>query len=573
MSNSEVTLLNVEQKPTRRAVLQGAAAAAAAVLAPSIVVAQSHDAEGSRYLADKPFASISKNVVETDSGKVSGFESGGIVTFKGIPYGATTEGRGRFMPPTKPTPWAGVRSAWHWGWVSPQNLNASLTGRRNGWAHDDESFMFQWDDGNPSEDCLRINVWTPALDNRKRPVMFWIHGGQFLNGSSNEMACYDGENLARRGDVVVVSINHRLGVLGYMNLMDYGAEYSSSPNVGQLDLIQALQWVKTNISNFGGDPNTVMIFGQSGGGAKTSCLMGMPTAAGLFHRAAIQSSGDPIHQATADNAAQLTAAVLKELGISKGGISKIHELPYQTIVEAGVRAQRGAAAGHYYGVFQPVVDGHLLPRHSWDPAAPEPSATVPLLTGSLLNEMGNSIQMGDASLEDMSDAEMQKRVTAQYKGHAAQIIDSMRQLHPNSKPFDIYSYIQGMPRRVFSTKMTMLKAAQAKAPAYNYLFQWQTPVLDSRPRSYHCAELPFVFFNSERASSMTGGGPVPMALGEKMADAWISFARTGNPNHKGIPNWPAVAPTEVSTMVFDNTCVVKKDHDTAQRNAVASANA
>ena len=566
MKNSESQHVEKSLQPTRRTVLQGAAAlTAAAVLAPNGAEADTHEAEANRYTGDKPTASIAKNVVETESGKIAGYDSGGIVTFKGIPYGATTAGQGRFMLARKPTPWTGTRSTWHWGWTAPQNINSSWGGRRAGWHHDDESLMFQWTDGNPSEDCLCVNVWTPALDNKKRPVMFWIHGGGFVNGHSNELATYDGENLARRGDVVVVSVNHRLGPLGFMNLREYGDQYADSGNAGVLDLVAALKWVQTNISNFGGDPGTVMIFGQSGGGGKVSALMGMPAAKGLFHRAVIESSGTPIHQIHEADAAKTTAAMLKELNIEKSSLSKLHEVRFEDIIEASVTlAKRGAADG--VGGWGPVIDGRSLMRHVWDPAAPEPAASVPLLVGSVLNEMGNSVQMGDAKLEEMSMDEVRKRMSKQFPQTDA-VIGAIQKAHTIRKPFDIYSLSQGLPRRVDAVKMASLKAGQGKAPAYAYKFVWQSPMVDGRARAYHCSELPFVFFNSERCSSMTGGGPEPMALAEKISDAWINFARKGDPNHAGLPKWPAFSKETKPTMVFDNQCELKTNFDDAQVEA------
>jgi para-nitrobenzyl esterase len=561
-------------KVSRRDLMQGALAvaggAAVTALVPSPVAAQSHDAEASRFTGDLVSASIQKNVVETDSGKVSGFVSGNIVTFKGIPYGASTTGRNRFMAPAKPVPWTGVRSALHWGWVSPQVPTSTFSGVRGSWAHDDEAFMFQWDDGQPDEDCLRLNVWTPATDNKKRPVMFWIHGGGFTTGSSNEMAAYDGENLARRGDVIVVSLNHRLGALGFMNLLEYGDEYAHSGNVGVLDIVAALEWVKTNISNFGGDPGKVMIFGQSGGGGKVSALMGMPAAKGLFHRAVIQSSGGPIHQISREASAATSASVLKKLGISKQNLAKLHELPNEAIVQAGFDVSKEPKTGVVaLGAWGPVVEGHDLPRHAWDPTAPEFSASVPLLIGNVLNEMGNSIQMGDASLEDMSATEVKRRLTVDYGPRADAIIEAISGSHTIKKPFDVLAIAGGLPRRSDVLAIAALKAKQGGAPAYVYKFVWQTPVLDGRPRSFHCSELPFVFYNSDKCSSMTGGGPEPMALGAKISDAWINFARNGDPNHAGLPKWPAYSPDSAATMVFDTKSEVKNNYEAAEMKAMA----
>src|ERR1700682_5195523 len=298
--------------------------------------------------------SDSKAVAETASGKVRGYTHNGIVTFKGIPYGAPAGVAARFLPPARPASWSGVRSALHYGPVSPQGLRA-------GWAHDEESFMFEWDDGQPGEDCLRVNVWTPALDNRKRPVMVWLHGGGFSAGSGQELKAYDGEALARRGDVVMVSLNHRLNVLGYLNLAEYGTKYESSANAGMLDLVLALEWVRDNISNFGGDPGNVMIFGQSGGGSKVSTLRAMPAAKGLFHKAAIQS-GSALRQNTAEMSAKLAAAVLAELGISGAQVDRLQSVPIERLIEAQSVALRKAMPPSAIpgGGWRPTVDGKIL---------------------------------------------------------------------------------------------------------------------------------------------------------------------------------------------------------------------
>lgn len=575
------------KKLSRRAMIQGAAALAGGTAATVFVPAASMVQAAPKSVASGELvvtASPKKNIVETDSGKVFGFVSNGIVTFKGMPYGASTAGKNRFMPPAKPEPWAGVRSALHWGPVSPQNYTSTFDGRRNGWNHDDESFMFEWEDGQPSEDCLRINVWTPSInDNKKRPVLMWIHGGGFTSGSDNELRMYDGESLARRGDVVMVSVNHRLGVLGYMNLIEYGEEYANSPNVGMMDLVAALQWVKTNISNFGGDSNTVLIFGQSGGGGKVSALMGMPSAEGLFHRAVVES-GASLRQGTLNRSAQTAAGVIAELGLSKDNISKIHDLPDHAIVQAALEAGRKAAAaarggggrgpGGPGGGWGPVVDGKVLPRNSFDPDAPSYAAKVPLIVGSVLNEMANAVQMGDASVDAWSMDEMKSRLSAQRGQEKAEhLIAVFQKLHPSATPFEIYSRISGMSGRVGALTMAERKAAQGAAPAYNYWFRWQSPILEGRGRAFHCSELPFVFYNTERCARMTGNTPEARDLAARVSDAWVSFARKGDPNHPGLPAWPKYDAETVPTMVFDTKCVAVNDPDGEGRKAVMEATA
>ena len=556
----------------RRTLLKGAATLAGGALLPGAVRASA--AAVVNGCSTTVVAGSGKAVVETTAGKVSGAIRNGIYTYKGIPYAAPVGGEARYMAPAKPRPWAGVRSSMQYGPVSPQAA-------RTGWANDEEAWLFSWDDGIPGEDCLRVNVWTPGInDNKKRPVMFWIHGGGFQAGSGQELPSYDGENLSRRGDVVVVSVNHRLGVLGYLNLAEVGGEkYAASANVGQLDLVAALEWVRDNIANFGGDPGNVTIFGQSGGGSKVGTLMAMPAAKGLFHKAIVQS-GSGLRMATPENTARLAAATLAELNLNANHLDQLHKLPVQALIAAGQAAMRKLSPGGAGGfrVFQrradragwaPTVDGKFLPQHPFDPGPSAISAGIPMLIGTTLNEFAGGIN--NPNVDSLTEAELAGRVREMYGERGSAILAAFRKAHPTAKPYDIFSFISTVPTRHNAVTQAELKAAQGGAPAYLYLFTWQTPVLDSRPRAFHCAELAFVFDNIDRCVNMTGGGPEARALAAKMSDAWVAFARKGDPNHAGLPKWPAFNAKQGPTMIFDNKCEVKNDPDRTERLAITQA--
>jgi para-nitrobenzyl esterase len=501
-------------------------------------------------------ASEANAIVETESGKVRGYTRGGIDSFKGIPYGAAE----RFRPPVKAQPWTGVRSSLTYGPVCPRLPRANP-------ANDEEAWLFSWDDGVPGEDCLRINIWTPGInDNRKRPVMLWLHGGGFTAGSSQELRSYDGERLSRRGDVVVASVNHRLGVFGFLNLAGHPA------NVGLLDLVAALEWIRGNIGNFGGDPGNVTIFGHSGGGGKVGALMAMPLAKGLFHRAAIQS-GSLLRLATEEDSLRMTAATLQELGLQSGQTQELQALSAASLVAAASRAVERVTPemnpAHIWDRigWQPSVDGTIVPNHPFDPAAPQCSAHVPLLVGTVLNEFVTGIE--NPQLDSLTEPGL-RNFAAKF-GDPDRVVAAYRRANPHAKPSDLLSMISAAPLRRNAVRQAELKSTLSAAPAYLYLFAWQTPVLDGRPRAFHGSELSFVFDNVDRCENMTGGGPEAHELAAKVSLAWINFAHTGDPNHHGLPKWPAFTAARGPTMVFDNQCRVENNPDREELLETASS--
>jgi para-nitrobenzyl esterase len=551
----------------RAALVVGAGAAMQSVTptgnAPSS--SASYELGGSSVIAQAGTA-----VVEIESGKIAGAIIRKIYSFKGIPYGATTAGQNRFRPAQKPEPWTGIRSSRQYGLVCPQDKG---TGRLN----DEEAFMFQWQDSVEGEDCLRVNVWTPGInDNKKRPVMVWLHGGGFTAGSGHDTLMLDGGNLARRGDVVVVSLNHRLNILGFLDLSKYGEKYTQSGNVGMLDIVTALAWVRDNVAVFGGDPGRVLIFGQSGGGAKVSTLMGMPSVKGLFHRAVVQSGSFALSN-TQDRSQKLADLILAELGLGAATVDRLQTLPYADLRRASEDVLRRAnppfdattnirrmAASLNFG---PVIDGKTLPSLLFGDKAPTISADVPMIIGTTLNEFATG--MNNPDFKRMTEAELETKIEPLYPGRAKKIISAFRHRTPDAKPCDLWSRIASAPVRQAAVKQATVKAALNGAPAYLYWFAWPTPMFDGRPQAFHCAELPFVFYNTDRCATMTGGGPDARALAGNVADAWIQFARTGDPNHKGIPNWPKFTPKTVPTMMFDNKVQVELNPDALELESIA----
>jgi para-nitrobenzyl esterase len=506
----------------------------------------------------------------TVAGRVAGYVRGGIFTFKGVPYAGPTGGENRFLPPRAPEPWKGVRSARHYGPICPQDQG---TGRLN----DEEAFVFQWNDAVQSEDCLRLNVWTPGLEGSgRRPVMVWLHGGGFAAGSGHDLPAFDGENLARRGDVVVVTLNHRLNVLGYLDLSHVDERFAQSGNVGMLDIVAAMVWVRDNIAQFGGDPDRVLIFGQSGGGAKVSTLMGMPAARGLFHRAIVMS-GSFSRAVSQEKARRLTDLTLAELGLSASDVARLQTMPHARLLEAGqrVRARVNKPFDGFVDArlipdhldFAPVVDGAILPTCPFHPDAPAISADVPLIVGTTLNEFVHGINHPE--VEAMSLAELTARAERFLPGKGASLVAAFRQRTPDASPFDLWSRIATAPIRKAAVDQAATKARQGGAPAYLYGFNWRSPVLDGRPRAFHCLDIPFAFANTDRCDFMTGGGQDARALSAQVADAFVAFARSGDPNHAGLPRWRPVTREGAATLIFDAKTRFDPDPDAIERAAIA----
>lgn len=487
--------------------------------------------------------------VDTQSGRLRGLVfDGNVNAFFGVPYAAPTGGEQRFMPPTKPMPWSGIRDAMTVGHRSPQTTEVGII---------PEVFALCRQE-TMGEDCLNLNVFTPGVGRGNRPVMLWLHGGGYTSGSGNWLL-YQGTRLARTQDVVVVSVTHRLNVFGYMYLAEVGgAKYAESSNLGMLDIIQALAWVRDNIDRFGGNPKNVTVFGQSGGGGKVSTLMAMPAAQGLFHRA-IAMSGADVDGVKASVATQTAQRFMKALGVNS--VDAMQKLPMERLRQVFVKT-RGLRLA-------PVVDGHTMPANPFDPVAPAMSAKVPMMLSTTEHEI-NFFPF--TPLNPTTDQQLFQRVKHATRADDAEVKDLIalyRKGRPKVANTELGTIIgSDNTMRVGVLTEAERKAEQGTAPVYMYYFRWQSPVRGGKLRAYHTLDIPFAFNHVDVCSSMTGARQDRYALATRVSTAFANFARSGDPNNDTLPHWPAFDVKQRATMIFNDECAVMNDPFGDERRAL-----
>lgn len=489
--------------------------------------------------------------MSTPLGRLRGLTTRGIKVFLGIPYAGPTSGEQRFRPPAPARPWAGTRDAAVFGPVAPQvDIRSGASGR---WGELLDliypGFGSPFEGRPGGEDCLALNVWTPGLDDAKRPVMVWFHGGGFQHGSGSEMM-FHGEQLAAREDIVLVTVNHRLGVLGYTALADLaGEDFGGSGLAGALDLVAALEWVRDSVQAFGGDPGNVTIFGQSGGGAKVATLMGMPRAAGLFHKAIIQA-GPGLRAVDRERGARVAAELLAAFGLQPRQAARLRQIPLEQIISYPQALMRRHFAFNEGMAMAPVIDDDLLPGHPFDPVAAPWSAGVPLLIGCNADEAGMFLTEDETFRLDMGLDAVRVRLAATLGERAVPVLAAYQDLYPGFAPYRLLMRaLSNAQIRTPSIRLAERKRAQ-DAPVFLYLFTYETPVLGGLVRSCHSSELPFVFSTVDRVP-FAGDRPDRFEMAATMGRAWAAFARTGQPGGAGLPAWAPLDEGRQLTMTLD----------------------
>lgn len=519
----------------RRAILK-AGVALSAVASGALVACTEAD--------DKPAdAATERPLVNTAYGPVRGMVEDGVMVFKGVRYAADTA-KTRFAAPVAPEPWTDPVDTIAYGASAPQVGGGDGGGLFASWRQDPPLPT--------SEDCLFLNVWTPSVETGTRPVMVWFHGGGFATGSGSAYA-YDGVRLANRGDVVVVTVNHRLNQFGYLNLAHYGERFAMSPAAGVVDMIFALEWVRDNIAAFGGDPSNVMIFGESGGGAKVCTLLSSERAKGLFHRAAVQSGPWIAHPpvAVVQKAAD---EVVAKLGLTADTIDAILTLPVEDI-QAASKGVVGAGSS-------PTIDGSVLTRDPFSPNAAPAGADVPLLIGCNRTEGTSLDGAADPTLFDLTWETLPVRLQMTFPGRdIAKIIDAYKADYPDIEAPELY-FMAGADARFFQGSVTVAdrKADQGGAPIWFYMLDWETPVMGGKRYVPHALDIGMVFDNVAKSESMSGPtGPAPQAIADQMSESWLAFAKSGDPSNAVIGTWPTYTREQRNMMVFRTQPGVETD--------------
>ncbi|MCR9015349.1 carboxylesterase/lipase family protein [Aquiflexum gelatinilyticum] len=503
-------------------------------------------------------------VAETTFGKIKGYRLNGVYTFLGVPYGANTAGKNRFMPPQKPEKWEGVKDTIWWGNTAPQIMD-------NRYANVHYSFADHWNYDDLSEDCLKLNVWTNAIaDGKKRPVLVWLHGGGFTNGNAIEQDGYHGENFAKNGDMVFVSINHRLGPIGFTDLSGVGGDkYAHSGNVSMLDIIASLHWVRDNIANFGGDPGNVTIMGQSGGGAKVTATMAMPASKGLVHKG-VALSGSMLTANDQEYSRKLGQYVVEAAGLTPDSIDKLHDIPwreYLTIANKAMdRMRKEFPQPGFRGGFGPVADGVNIPKGEFFSNPNSHDSEMPLMICTTFHEW--SATRANPQLEAIDLNGVIEQLKPRFGDKTAEIVNAYNSNFPGKKPAEIMALVASNRQGAVATGNAKSKQ---KAPVYMAWFGWEPNLYNGRMRAFHCIDICFWFDNTDRMYTHTGGGKRPKMLSDKMSASLLAFMKTGNPNTGTLPNWPKFTPDKGETMVLNDTCEVKNDPDRAARMTLPKA--